>query len=49
MDYTYSLEFSKNFIISFQIIISVIVAQHCFNIISLLKRTENIGPSIVMI
>lgn len=48
MDLIFTLLESADFVITFQLIMSVIVIQHCINILSMLRRTENIGPSIIM-
>ena len=48
LDFVYSLiAFNPN-IVSFQIILSAIVIQHCINILSMLRRTSAVGPSIIM-
>ena len=48
MDLIYTLQSAPGQVISFQLVISLIVCLHCVNILSMLRRTENVGPSIIM-
>jgi len=49
MDKIYSLQLpTENFDINFQLLLSTIVSLHSANILSQLRRTVAIGPSIIM-
>lgn len=48
LDFAYSLTAVNPNVIHFSYIITVIVAQNSLNILSMLRRTSALGPSIIM-
>jgi hypothetical protein len=48
MDRVWDFQLSHDTYLTFQVITSVIVCLHAFNILSQLRRTITIGPSIIM-
>jgi hypothetical protein len=48
MDKVFSYQTHSDSVLTFQLLMSFIVSKHCLNIISVLRRTEKVGPSIIM-